>query len=127
MPVTSPIRRLGSSARYADVVIHAGVARWVEVAEDTTLDTPGQAAQVLAQVDATLADIESDRTRLLEVLVFLADRSEAAAFDDRWDAWVPEGHAPVRAMVQAGLAPGYRVELVVTAALRGAGDRRQDT
>lgn len=122
MPDASAIRRHGTSKRWADVVVHAGVARWVEVADDTALDTAGQAARVLAQVDDTLAQIGSDRTRLLEVLVFLADRAEAAAFDERWDAWVPAGHPPVRALVQAGLAPGCRVELVVTAAVRGADD-----
>lgn len=110
------IRRIGESRRWADVVVHAGVARWVEVAEDPGLDTRGQTRQVLAQIDATLASIGGDRTRLLEVLVFLADRGDAGAFDTEWDAWVPAGHAPVRAMVQAGLAGTCRVELVVTAA-----------
>ena len=34
-----------------------------------------------------------------------------------WDAWVPEGTAPSRACVQAGLAhPGWRIEAVITAA-----------
>lgn len=122
MPDTDRIHRHGTSRRWADIVIHAGVARWVEVAEDMTLDARGQAAQVLAQVDATLAQVGSDRTRLLEVLVFLADRADAAAFDERWDAWVPEGHPPVRAMVQAGLGATCRVELVVTAAVRSAVD-----
>jgi len=121
MPDTDAVRRFGTSRRWSDVVIHAGVARWVEVADDRTLDAGGQAAQVLAQIDATLAQIGSDRTRLLEVLVFLADLADAAVFNERWDAWVPEGHAPVRAMVQAGLAAGCRVELVVTAATGAAG------
>jgi enamine deaminase RidA (YjgF/YER057c/UK114 family) len=35
-----------------------------------------------------------------------------------WDAWLPAGHAPPRATVQAALAkPGWRVEMVVTAAV----------
>ena len=112
----SGIRRYGESRRWSDVVIHAGVARWVEVAEDTSLDARGQAAQVLAQVDATLAGLGSDRTRLLEILVFLADDGDRDTFNAAWDAWVPEGHAPVRAMVRAGLGAACRVELVVTAA-----------
>lgn len=113
------IHRSVSSKRWADVVVHRGVARWVEVADDTAGDLRAQTGQVLAQVDATLAVLGSDRSRLLEVLVFLADRSDAATFDEVWDAWVPEGHPPVRALLQAGLGAGCRVELVVTAA---AGD-----
>jgi len=110
------IRRSGTSARWADGVVHRGVARWVEVAEDLTLDARGQIAQVLAQVDATLATIGSDRTRLLQVIVFLANEQDGATLNELWDPWVPAGHPPVRAMVQVGLAKGCKVELVVTAA-----------
>jgi enamine deaminase RidA (YjgF/YER057c/UK114 family) len=78
----------------------------------------GQIAQVLAQVDATLEAIGSDRTRLLEVLVFLTTGSDSETLNELWDAWVPAGHPPVRAMVQAGLSPGLKVEFVVTAAVQ---------
>lgn len=110
------IRRSGSSARWADVVVHRGVARWVEVAEDASLDARGQIAQVLSQIDATLEAVRSDRTRLLEVLIYLADHDDAPTLDELWDAWVPAGHPPVRAMVQAGLGKGCKVEMIVTAA-----------
>lgn len=110
------IRRSGSSARWADVVVHRGVARWVEVAEDASLDARGQIAQVLSQIDATLEAVRSDRTRLLEVLIYLAEHDDAPTLDELWDAWVPAGHPPVRAMVQAGLGKGCKVEMIVTAA-----------
>ena len=112
----SQIVRLGSSPRWSDVVIHAGVARWVEVAEDLTRDSRGQIDQVLRQIDATLVQIASDRTRLLEIVIFLADLSDAPILNELWDAWVPRGHPPVRACVQAGLGAGCRVEMLVTAA-----------
>jgi enamine deaminase RidA (YjgF/YER057c/UK114 family) len=36
-----------------------------------------------------------------------------------WDAWVPAGHAPPRATVEARLAhPDWKIEVVVTAAQR---------
>jgi enamine deaminase RidA (YjgF/YER057c/UK114 family) len=110
------IIRLGSSRRWSDVVVHGGVASWVEVAEDPSLDARGQVGQVLSQIDATLAQIGSDRTRLLQVLVYLAPEVEQAALDGPWDAWVPAGHAPIRATVRVGLAAGCLVEMVVTAA-----------
>ncbi len=112
------IVRRGSSPRWSDVVIHAGVARWVEVAEDGTQDAAGQIAQVLSQIDATLVQIGSDRTRLLEIVVFLADLSDAPVLNRLWDEWVPAGHIPIRACVQAGLSAGYRVEMIVTAAAK---------
>jgi enamine deaminase RidA (YjgF/YER057c/UK114 family) len=111
------IQRYGNSKRWADVVIHRGVAYWVEVAEDTSLDARGQLAQVLAQIDVTLDMIKSDRTRLLQVLVYMADQNDAATLNELWDVWVPAGHPPVRAMVQVGLGGGCKVEMVVTAAV----------
>ena len=116
----SEIQRFGKSKRWADVVIHRGVASWVEVAEDTSLDARGQIAQVLAQVDATLETVQSDRTRLLQVLVYIADEHDAGILNELWDAWVPADHPPVRAMVQVGLGKACKVEMVVTAATLGA-------
>ena len=112
----SEIQRYGTSKRWADVVVHRGVAHWVEVAEDMSLDTRGQIARVLAQIDATLATIQSDRTRLLQVLVYIADMNDGLILNELWDAWVPADHPPVRAMVQVGLGSACKVEMVVMAA-----------
>ena len=111
------IRRYGNSKRWADVVVYRGVAHWVEVAEDMSLDARGQIAQVLAQIDATLEMIKSDRTRLLQVLVYIGDQNDADVLNELWDAWVPAAHPPVRAMVQVGLGKACKVEMVVTAAV----------
>jgi enamine deaminase RidA (YjgF/YER057c/UK114 family) len=113
----SEIQRYGTSNRWADVVVHRGVAHWVEVAEDMSLDARGQIAQVLAQIDATLQTIQSDRTRLLQLLIYIADEMDAGVLNELWDAWVPAGHPPVRAMVQVGLGTSCKVEMVVTAAV----------
>ena len=113
----SEITRLGESHRWSDVVIHNQVAHWVEVADDPDQDARGQVAQILAQIDATLARIGSSRTRLLQVLIFLADLADGPILNELWDEWLAAGQPPVRACVQAGLAPKYRVEMVVTAAI----------
>jgi enamine deaminase RidA (YjgF/YER057c/UK114 family) len=114
-----PITRLGTSPRWSDVVIHAGIARWVEVAADPEQDARGQIAQVLAQIDATLAEIGTDRTHLLEALIFLADLADAHVLNELWDAWVPAGHAPIRACIGASLSGSYRVEMMVQAVQQG--------
>jgi enamine deaminase RidA (YjgF/YER057c/UK114 family) len=110
------IERHGVSKRWSEIVIHGGVAYWVEVADDPQVDVRGQVAQVLQQIDATLVRIGSDRSRLLMIQIFLADLADAPVLNELWDAWTPAGHAPVRACVQAGLSAGYRVEMVITAA-----------
>ncbi len=111
------IQRLGDAKRWADVVVHNGTAYWVEVAETPSLDARGQIAQVLSQIDTTLNMLGADRTRLLQIIVYLADLADAPVLNELWDSWVPAGHPPVRACVQVQLAEHYRVELVVTAAV----------
>ncbi len=112
----SPIHRHGVTRRWSDAVVHQGVAHFVEVADDPQQDVRGQVAQILAQIEGRLALVGSDKTRLLSVLIYLADLKDGPTLNELWDAWVPEGHAPARACVQAGLAPGYFVEMVITAA-----------
>ena len=102
--------------RWSDAVIYGGTAFFVEVADDPNQDARGQTAQILAQIDARLALFSSDRTQLLQVLIYLADLADGAVLNELWENWVPMGHAPARACVQAGLAAGYRVEMVITAA-----------
>ncbi len=119
----SEIRRLGENQRYADVISNGGVAYWVEVAEDPTASVHGQIAQVLAQIDATLKTLGADRRRLLQVLIYLSDLSDAPILNQLWDAWIIPGEAPVRACVQAGLWSSYKVEMVITAAAEVAACR----
>jgi len=113
----SEIIRLGESRRWSDVVVFGPVAYWVEVADDASQDAAGQVAQVLAQIDATLQRVGSSRQRLLQVMIYLSDLADAGHLNRLWDEWVVPGHAPVRACVQAGLSPGYHVEMVITAAV----------
>ena len=114
------IQRIGESSRWSDVVIYRGEARWVEVAEDANQDVYGQIAQVLNQIDATLDLIGSNRACLLQVMIFLTDLQSAAILNEQWDRWVPTGHPPIRACVEAKLAPGYLVEMVISAAVETA-------
>jgi len=113
----SEIQRYGTSKRWADVVVHRGVAHWVEVADDMSLDAGGQIAQALTQIDATLEMLQSDRTGLLQVLVYIADERDAPVLNELWDAWVPADHPPVRAMVQVSLGKACKIEMVVTVAV----------
>jgi enamine deaminase RidA (YjgF/YER057c/UK114 family) len=72
--------------------------------------------QVLQQIDGTLAQLGSQKSNILEVLIFLADLNDKPVLDELWDDWVVPGEAPIRAAVQAGLGSMCRVEMIVTAA-----------
>lgn len=114
----SQIVRHGVSRRWSDAVVFGSVAYFVEVPDDPELPPVEQFQQVLSQVDTRLELVGSDRTRLLQVMIYLPDPADLPLFNQLWDAWVPQGHAPSRACVHARLAAaGYRVELVITAAV----------
>ena len=106
--------RLSEAAVFNGVVYLAGM-----VPERGDTDIRGQTADVLTQIDQRLAECGSDKTRLLRVQIFLSDIADIAAMNEVWDAWVPAGHAPPRATVQAALAnPPWKIEIVATAAQR---------
>lgn len=113
----SSIQRYGITRRWSDVVTYAGLAYFVEVPDDPTLDAAKQFEQVFRQVEERLAKLGSGLERLLQVIVYLPHPADLATFNAMWDQWIPEGHAPSRACLHTQLAaPGYRVELVITAA-----------
>jgi enamine deaminase RidA (YjgF/YER057c/UK114 family) len=106
--------RLSEMAVYNGVVYLAG-----QVAEDATQDIRGQTAQVLAAVDRLLTEAGTDSAHILMAQIFLADLADFDAMNEVWDDWVAPGDAAPRATVQAQLAhPQWKIEIVVTAALR---------
>lgn len=115
------IQRLHVASRYSEAAVCNGIVYLAGmVPECEATDIHSQTADVLAQIDARLAEVGSDKTRLLRVQIFLSDIRDIHSMNQVWDAWVPAGHAPPRATVQAALAnPNWRIEVVATAAQGG--------
>jgi enamine deaminase RidA (YjgF/YER057c/UK114 family) len=115
------IQRLHVAARYSEAAVFNGVVYLAGmVPECEATDIRSQTADVLQQIDVRLAECNSDKSRILRTQIYLRDIADIAAMNEVWDAWVAVGHAPPRATVQAALAdPGWRIEVVVTAAVRG--------
>jgi enamine deaminase RidA (YjgF/YER057c/UK114 family) len=114
------LQRFDVGARISHIAIHNGVAYLAgQIASDMSADVRGQTAQVLSAIDALLARAGTDKTQILRAEIFLTDIADFAAMNAAWDDWVPAGHAPPRATVEARLAmPELKVEIVVTAAVR---------
>jgi enamine deaminase RidA (YjgF/YER057c/UK114 family) len=86
-------------------------------ADDTSQDVKGQTAQILAKIDALLAQAGTDKSKLLSANIWLTDIGTWSQMNEVWDAWVSPGNAPARATVEAKLAaPGLKVEIMVQAA-----------
>lgn len=114
------IKRIGIAARYSDLVIHNGMAYFSGYVPE---NTPGQsvAAQtkdVLDQIEQSLGEIGSDKTKLLRATIWLTDMSHYDEMNAVWDAWVAPGDTPARACVESRLAnPQFALEIQVTAAV----------
>lgn len=113
------IKRLEIGTRMSEIAIHNGTVYLAgQVANDASADIQGQTAQVLAEVDALLARVGSDKSRILMAQIFLADLADFTGMNAVWDAWVVPGQTPPRATVQAALAKSeWKIEVVVTAAV----------
>jgi enamine deaminase RidA (YjgF/YER057c/UK114 family) len=113
------IQRLHLGARMSQAVIHGNTVYLAgQVAADPAKDVPGQTREVLDAIDRLLAEAGTDKTRILSATIYLADIGTFAQMNSVWDAWVPRGHTPARATVEAKLAaPAYKVEIQVIAGL----------
>jgi enamine deaminase RidA (YjgF/YER057c/UK114 family) len=113
------IKRVNVGKRLSDMAVYNGVAYLAgQVPDDATLDITGQTAQVLATIDRLLAEAGTDKTHILMAQIFVANMAEFPGMNKAWDAWVPAGHAPPRATIEARLAdPDLKVEIVITAAI----------
>ena len=115
------IERRHVGKRMSQLVIHraSGTAYLAgQVAADPKADIGGQTKQVLAQIDALLAEAGTDKARLLAATIYLPDIADFAAMNAVWDQWVVAGATPARATVEAALAaPEYKVEIQVVAAI----------
>ena len=111
------IERFGTTRRYSDIVVHANTVYLVEVPQTLDADIATQTREVLISVEQLLEKAGSDKSRLLQVTLYLRELADYEAMNAVWDEWVPEGTAPSRACVEARLAnPDWRIEAAVTAA-----------
>lgn len=117
--MNNDIERMHTGPRMSKIVRHAGL---IYLCGQTSSGSNAQGAreqthEVLARIDALLAEAGSSRSRLLAATVHLADIGDFAAMNQVWEAWLPPGAAPARTTVQALLAaPDLRVEVTVMAA-----------
>jgi enamine deaminase RidA (YjgF/YER057c/UK114 family) len=105
--------RLSGAVTFKDLVFLSGQV------PDEGQDVATQTHEVLAKVDALLAQAGSDKDHLLNATIYLKDiNADFAGMNAVWDTWLPKGVAPARATVEAKLCePEILVELSVVAAL----------
>ena len=117
--VIMTIRRIEAGPRMSQVVIHGNTVYLAGQvgAPGKSVDRADQGRAGLGRPAARQA-AGTDKSKLLQAIIWLADMSDFAEMNAVWDQWVDAPNAPARATGEARLAgPEYRVEITVTAAL----------
>lgn len=99
------------STSYKDLV-------WtVATASDESLDLAGQTSQALSILEDNLAELGSDKTRIVSAQVYIANIDDKPIMDEVWRDWIgsnPE-HWPQRACLGVDLGGHWLIEVTVTA------------
>src|SRR3954468_21009807 len=93
----------GGAAGRCRMVKHNGMVWTVGTARDKGPSVKAQTADVLAQLDASLAEAGTDKSKLLTAPVYLTHIAHKPEMDAVWGAWVHPDGCPQRACVQVAL------------------------
>jgi len=113
------ITRIQPGQRFSKAVVHGDMVYLAGQVAEKAAGGPvaDQTREILAIIDALLAEAGTDKTRMLMVNIWLADMRTFAEMNAVWDEWVPGDAKPARATVEAKLAtPALTVEIAVIAA-----------
>lgn len=109
-----PGLRLSSAVIHGDKIYLAGYVADAAMGKSVREQT----ADILGQIEETLTQNGSDKSKLIKVNIWLTDISTISEMNQAWDAWIAPGPGPARATVEAKLADaGWAVEIMVEAAL----------
>ncbi|RAX03696.1 MULTISPECIES: RidA family protein [unclassified Photorhabdus] len=112
------IERIDPQDRWSEAVVYNKTIYYTAVPENLDGDITEQTANTLAAIDIMLQRLGSNKSKIIDATIFLADGKEFAGMNAAWDAWVVAGSAPVRCTVEAKLMnPKYKVEIKVIAGI----------
>jgi enamine deaminase RidA (YjgF/YER057c/UK114 family) len=106
-----------TTERMSKIVIHNNTIYLCgQVADNGDAPIALQTKNMLAKVEKLLGQAGSGKKHILSATIYLRDMKDFAGMNAIWDKWIPEGHAPARACVEARLArPDLLVEVSIIA------------
>ncbi len=112
------IRRIEAGPRMSQAVIHGNTVYLAGQVGSPASSVAEQTRDILATIDRLLKEAGSDKSKILQAIIWLADMKDFAEMNSVWDKWVDGKDAPARATGEAKLAaPEYKVEIIITAAV----------
>ncbi len=107
---------LANVVEAGDMIFTAGC-----IADDESLDVGGQTRQALGDLDRYLSLCGSDKSHILQVVIWLSDIRFRDDMNVIWNEWTGGKNLPARACVEARMAtPGCLVEIAAIAVKSGA-------
>ncbi|GLU29820.1 RidA family protein [Brucella sp. NBRC 12950] len=112
------IKRYEFDTRIHHAVRHNGI-----VYLTGQVGTPGETAaqqtrEILQKIDRLLELAGTDKTKILNTILWLDDLRDFDEVNTVWDQWIIKEHAPARSTGQARMAKaGMLVEIIVTATI----------
>ena len=104
--------------RMSQIVVHNDTVYLAGQVGEAGASVTDQTKAILANIDELLGEVGSDKTKILQAIIWLDDMAHFGEMNAVWDGWVSEGNAPARACGEAKLAhPDLQVEIIVTAAI----------
>jgi enamine deaminase RidA (YjgF/YER057c/UK114 family) len=119
METMMAIQRFENGPRMSRVVVHGDTVYLAGLTADATVgkSVGEQTKEILDKIDGLLKQGGTDKSKLVQAVIWLQDIRTVDEFNKVWDTWVMPGSGPARACVEARLqSPHKSIEIQVTAA-----------
>src|SRR5690349_7223275 len=114
----SAIRRIEAGPRMSQAVVHGNTVYLAGQVGEGGGSVAAQTTEILATIERLLKEVGSDKSKILQAIIWLADIKDFAEMNTVWEKWLGGKDAPARATGEAKLvAPEFKVEIIVTAAV----------
>jgi enamine deaminase RidA (YjgF/YER057c/UK114 family) len=117
--IVMAIQRFENGPRMSRVVVHNDTVYLAGLTADATVgkSVGEQTKEILDKIDGLLKQGGTDKSKLVQAVIWLQDIRVVDEFNKVWDAWVVPGQTPARACIEARLqSPAKMIEIQVTAA-----------
>ena len=112
------ITRHHTNQRMSQIVTHGDTVYLAGQVGNAGDSVAAQTAQILDKIDGLLGEAGSDKSKILQAIIWLKSMDDFAEMNAVWDAWIDPENPPARAAGESRLArPDFKVEIIVVAAV----------
>ena len=110
------IKRIEPGTRMSQAVIHGNTVYLAGQVGAPGESVTAQTKDICAKIERLLGESGSDKSKILQATIWLADMADFAEMNAVWDAWIDPANPPARACGESKLAtPDFKVEILIIA------------